>query len=155
MFLLPRNQGLLAQPVRRDHQVSQVLADLVQLVLVGLGGLLVWEVLVYLDQSDLPARRDRRWLDRKVRRGRASSVPLDQMDKTGWTVDRVLLDPEGDVVHLASQSWAPPVPPDPPVQRARRDLPVRRGRPARSPPNSPAPQDSPPTTSPSTHQVVK
>ena len=109
--------------------MSQALADLAQLVLVGLGGLLVWEVLVYLDQSDLPARRDRRWLDRRVRRGRASSVPLDQMDKTGWTVDRVLLDPEGDVVNLATQSWGPP---DPPAQRVRRDLPVRRGRPARS-----------------------
>ena len=108
-----------------------MLADLAQLVLVGLGGLLAWEVLVYLDQSDLPARRDRRWLDRRVRRGRASSVPLDQMDKTGWTVDRVLLDPEGDVVHLASQSWDPP---DPKERRSlvRRDLPVRRGRPAHS-----------------------
>lgn len=123
--------------------MSQVLADLGLVVLSGLGVGLVLELLDWMDRWDLPARRDRRWLDRRVRRERASSVPLDQMEGTGWMVDRVLLDPEGDVVYLATQSWDPP---DPQARRslARRDLPVRKGRPARSPPNSPARQDSAP-----------
>ena len=127
----PQAKENKAIPVLQVHPVSQVLADLAQLVLVGLGVFLAWELLEYLDGSDLPARRDRRWLDRRVRRGRASSVPLDQMEGTGWTVDRVLLDPEGDVVNLASQSWDPP---DPQERRSlvRRDLPVRRGHPVRS-----------------------